>query len=135
MKDKHHLFYTKDVHYCGLRLNVFFLKTLKEKLMSIHKKKSIFRYFCVFLHISPVCRSSYIFLDVCIMLPFIPLSLSDRPSAMRESASGRNSPLAVSMTTSQSSTPAKTPNPPGRLEVCVCVCNDVSKECFFYSRK
>lgn len=44
---------------------------------------------------------------------------------MRESASGRNLPLAVSMTTSQSSTPAaaQMARPPGRFEsVCVCVC-------------
>lgn len=44
---------------------------------------------------------------------------------MRGSASGRNLPLAVSMTTSQSSTPAaaQMARPPGRLEpLCVRVC-------------
>lgn len=47
----------------------------------------------------------------------------DRPREMRESPSGRNLPLAVSMTTSQSSTPAaaQMARPPGRVEsACLC---------------
>lgn len=51
---------------------------------------------------------------------------SCRPRGMRGSASGRNLPLAVSMTTSQSSTPAaaQMARPPGRFES-LCVCESV----------
>lgn len=47
-----------------------------------------------------------------------------RPRGMTESPSGRNLPLAVSMTTSQSSTPAaaRTAHPPGGFGSSVCVC-------------
>lgn len=67
------------------------------------------------------------FINILYIHVFFPPSLfSGRPRGMRESPSGRNLPLAVSMTTSQSSTPAaaRTARPPGGfgLNVCVWVC-------------
>lgn len=62
-----------------------------------------------------------------------------RPRGMRESPSGRNLPLAVSMTTSQSSTPAaaKTAHPPCEFGMsCVCVagliCVAFEGRCFIF---
>lgn len=78
-------------------------------------------YSSCFLHLVNQPAMQQAFFDIlCNNVHIFPLSC--RPREMRESPSGRNLPLAVSMTTNQSSTPAaaRTAHPPGGFGWLVC---------------